>query len=317
MRSTASIVKLRLSQLPFQALAARNSYDPLGNLIIFSDPRGGSTWITELFSTIPETAILWEPLHLASGAKVFRTLNFHWRQYTPETTDWYEAQVAFDHLLRGKLLNQWICSRSSYLAFYHARRLVVKFCRANALVPWITRQFPFRYKPVLLLRHPFAVVASQLQYGSWNYQFTGFKVPDMPFPDLYMAHESYLRKLTTKEEALTATWCITNLVPLRHKHNNERWITVFYEDLLLHPERELRRIFDQWKITMPEHILSRVDKPSTTTKEATFSRGAASQLEKWQNDLSENQIKRMTAVLEYFKVEVYDGQNVLPLAADR
>jgi hypothetical protein len=313
MHSVASSLKSRLVSLSLQALAIQKNYDPQRNFIVFSDPRGGSTWLTELLSNIPQTAVIWEPLHLEFGAEIFRTLHFYWRQYIPEDVHWVEAHTAFEQLFRGKYLNRWLCSKSSLASIYHARRLIFKFCRGNAFIPWLTNQFRFIYKPVYLIRHPFAVVASQLRHGAWSYQFTRFQLPDVPYPQIYLTHEEYLKQLGTKEELLTAMWCITNLVPLRNKHNNQKWITVNYENMLLDPERELSRIFSQWNVDIPENISTKLRKPSATTKEATFVMGAVPQLQKWQKELTEYQISNMAAVLDYFGVEFYEAQSVLPV----
>lgn len=294
-------------------LARRNDFDPAGNLLIFSDPRGGSTWLTELVQTVPATALLWEPLHLRTAPQ-FRHLGFNWRQYIPADAEWPEARAAFELLFRGKTLGERLCSRTSVTEIEAAERLIVKFCRGNALLPWLTAQFDFTFKPLLLLRHPFAVAASQLAFGAWNRSFRGFNIPNGPFNDRYLAHQSFLESLKTKEEALVATWCLTNGVPLEHPSHDRRWIPIFYEHLLFEPEHVIEQIFAAWGLPVPDGILDRVRVASATTRDATFERSLHEQVTKWQRSFTPEQIERMSRVLDYFEIGCYTAEP-LPVVA--
>lgn len=300
------------ANLRLKARAKRNDFNPEDAMLIFSDPRGGSTWITEMVQQIPRTAVVWEPLHL-HYTDAFRTLGFGWRQYIPEEAEWDEARRTFEQVFRGRLLNDKIYDSSDFGRLKEADRLIVKLCRGNALLPWLTRQFAFRHKPVYLIRHPFAVVASQLRFGAWSKEFRRFRIPESGYDrELYAPHADFLQGLGTKEEALVAQWCLTNLVPLRHPENNVRWITVTYEAMLLDPERVLERIFGEWGVSVPAGALDRVREASATTKEATFQTSLEAQLRKWQNQLTDAQITRMRDVLNYFEVEHYD-EGTMPL----
>lgn len=286
-------------------------FDPLENIIIFSDPRGGSTWITEMVMQIPKTTVLWEPLHLTE-VEHFTKLNFSWRQHIPEYEEWPEAENAFEQVLRGKVLNEWTCRLSSPLQLFSSERMIVKFVRANAMIPWLTRTFDFKYTPIHLVRHPFAVVASQLNYGSWDYEFDGFKIPNTPYNDIYLKHAGFLSKIETKEEALVATWCITNMIPLTNTRNNVDWLTIFYEDLIVDPEREMNRIFSRWNLSVPDTVYEMMRKASSTTKDATFELSIDEQLSKWKTVFSTEQLQKMQDVLNYFDVKVYSAFEMKP-----
>lgn len=140
LRARTAVTNYRLG-----GLAKRNDFDPRDALLVFSDPRGGSTWITEMIQQIPRTAVVWEPLHLRY-TDAFRELGFTWRQYIPEHAEWEEARAAFERVLRGQILNEKLGSASSIKEFAQADQLIVKLCRGNALLPWLVRQFEFRHK---------------------------------------------------------------------------------------------------------------------------------------------------------------------------
>ena len=266
-------------------------FEPAENLVIFSDPRGGSTWMAEVISHLPHTVILWEPLHL-DKVPYIKQLGFGWQQFIPENETWPEAERAFEKIFSGKLINHWTSYMASPLAFLRADRMIIKICRANAMIPWITRTFQFKYDPIYMVRHPFAVVASQLQHGAWKRTYTGFRLPDCPYNDLYVRHADFLFTLKTKEEWLVAAWCLTNLIPLQNARNNSDWITVYYEDMISNPEQELDRIFERWKLPLPANILDQIRSPSSTTKEATFLKSIEQQLSKWQSFFSPKQIEK-------------------------
>jgi hypothetical protein len=244
---------------------------------------------------------------------LFKTLGFAKIQPIPEDARWDEAKEAFESVFRGKALNAWTCSHASRQSFVTANKIIVKFCRANALLPWLMRNFDFNYAPILLIRHPFAIAASKLEWGGWNYDFSGYAIPDCRFNEYYLKHKDFLSKIRTKEEAFVAEWCLQNLVCLRHARNNIDWITVYYECLLMNPEEEIQRIFDRWRLPMPDDIFDRIGKSSGTTKEATFKQGAEKQLGKWKLSFSREQLKRMAAVLEYFGADQY-SMDVFPKA---
>jgi hypothetical protein len=190
---------------------------------------------------------------------------------------------------------------------------VVKLIGANALLPWLTHQFNFSFTPIHFLRHPFAIVASQAKRPAWKKAgATGFKVPNCRFNEVYLQHQNFLSTLETRAEAMTAWWCLENSIPLRSPHNNVKWITLHYENLLMNPEIELRKIFTRWGIEMPASILDQVQQPSTTTTEATFLQSKEKQLSKWQESLGADQIFKMRRVLDYFEIECYN-EGFLPV----
>jgi hypothetical protein len=136
---------------------ARN-FDPRDNLILCSTPRGGSTWLAELLSQVPQTAVLFEPLHLWRKPP-FSDLNLCGYQPIPEHADWPEARAVFDAVFRGGFVNGWTGHESSILAFLLAKRMLVKMVRENAMLQWQDRNIKFRNRPVMLVLHQLQVFA--------------------------------------------------------------------------------------------------------------------------------------------------------------
>ena len=280
--------------------------DPKNNIIISGLPRGGTTWIAEVMETISDSLLLWEPLNVFTLAET-TDLEFSWRQYIPEHAQWPEAFFFFSELFHGKRIHP-LYFRKWDFPLKAKRRLLIKFCRANRLLPWLVTNFRLK-PPVYLVRHPCAVVSSQLRYGAW----TQIK-PSVMFSDhtrygkeFYEPYRRILARLSSTEELLTALWCLDNIIPLRHRDNNIKWTTVSYEGLLLRGEEELRRIFKRLEIEIPLKTMHRLSHPSSETKHGSPLLCGGDQLSGWRSHLNSEQIAMILHTLEDFEMtDIYD-----------
>ena len=300
----------RIKDFPFQFISNFKSIPVDNALLLFCDPRGGSTWLAETLNTIPRSLIIDEPLHL-NNTKALQDLNFSWRQYIPEQEAWPEAKSIFNKILRGKLLNNGLCYRNSPLEAAMANQLILKIIRGKALLPWLIKQFNFSYKPLVLVRNPFALIASQLKHGAWDYSFEKFQLPQSPFNEFFKTHLTFLSSLTSKEEQLTALWCMTNNVVLKHAENNSSWISFNYENLVLEPEKHFKQLFLAWGIKPPPQLWDSINQPSSTTV-GKKSIEAAALVSAWKKVLTLKQIEKIKEVLQYFEIDYY-SEEVLPL----
>jgi len=291
-------------------LAPKKTYNPTTNHYIFADPRGGSTWLMEIIQSITNEPVIWEPLDLKLRNNPFNKLKFGWRQHIPEQKEWKEALELFQKLFKGKILEKNILDYSTFSQLKDSETLLFKICRGNALLPWLCKNFEFNNQPVYLVRHPFAVVSSQLKHGAWDYDFKGFEIPDTPFNANYLKHKEFLTTLKTKEEALVASWCLSNLESLNHPHNNIKWITITYEDFVLNPEKELTRILRRWDLAIEVNTL-KLRKDSVTTR-ADSPNEALDRISNWKNNFNTRQLTAMGKVLDYFEVDLYQKNNSLP-----
>lgn len=328
MRSTirrgGGILRRKLAARSREYISRSCDFEPTGNLLLFGDPRGGTTWLTELLKEVPGTAVLWEPMHTRYVPRydrlgfTCRTPEYQRCCYLPEDAESEIARACLEQMLTGKFLNEWTCFMSSAREIKNADRLLIKFCYGTAMLPWLTRNFQFQYLPVHIVRHPFAVVASQLNHPHWIYgapdvsplNFTGFEF-DCEGHQLYGDHAQYLSGLKSKHELLTATWCISNLIPLQSDRNGADWITIYYEEIITEPERVFEDIFASWGMPIPETIWSRLRVPSVSTQDTNFRARPETQLSKWRDQLSQEQLREMAAVLNYFEIDLY-GSDIYP-----
>ncbi len=291
-------------------LQGRMRADPAKAILLFASPRGGSTWLEEILGTIPRTATIWEPLDLENVPQ-FRQLGFAWRQHIPTGESWPEAEELFIRLFSGGLLSPYLAQATTPMALRRADRLIVKFVRGHLLLPWITERFQVP-RPVLLVRHPCAVVASMRKHGAWK----GHAIPPPPPPPhrydaLVRELHGLAKGITTEEEYLAYIWCLTHAHLLHHPLNDAAWTTITYEELLLNTEATLRKVFTAWGMELPAAALEVATRPSRTTKPGSPTQDPQQQLAHWQKQLSQDQQQRIFAVLDRFGIGLY-GADPMP-----
>ncbi|MCX6319456.1 MAG: sulfotransferase [Bacteroidetes bacterium] len=282
-------------------------------ITVFAEPRGGSTWLGEIFNKLPQSLLVSEPMFLIPGYKELKKVDFTFNQYIPENTEWPEAEEFF-----GKLFNMQVHSLSSLRIYFHNKTLkniadtkyvIYKDVNSNMLLPWITSKF--QINPVYLIRHPCAVIASQLKYKHWDYIQKDvrayFPVTYARHNDLFEEFSDIISDIRTPEERMAAEWAIHNIVPLRHPANDSRWITVAYEKLLTDPEHELIRVFNRLGVEMPESILSEISTPSMTTVQSSRENIlSGNQLGSWKHYLRKDQVKTIIKTINRFGISFYD-----------
>ena len=289
-------------RLPCRWVAARNerrgdAYDLRSTFVVAGVPRGGTTWMGELLGELDDCLQLWEPLNRSTLARI-ADLPFTWRQHIPADADWPEAEDFFRRLFGGRILHPLLL-RPWDVPLRPSARHLVKFCRANRLLPWLVRRLDLR-PPVLLVRHPCAVVASQLRFGSWDLRDRPYRLPDGRYAEVYAPYRERLERLETPEARLAATWSLDHLVPLSDPLNDRAWITVSYERLVREGETELKRVFDRLGEPVPSASLARLRRPSATTIAGSAILEGGDQLAGWRRRLDAEQVRRVLDTVAAF-----------------
>lgn len=267
-------------------------YDERRTIVLTGSPRSGTTWVASLFGAIPGAAVLFEPLHLNEVPGAAR-VGFTWRTYVDPSADWPEGEAFMRRIVQGRLLTPW--TSREITSIRRVTTWVVKFVRANRLLPWIAERFPPRRR-VLLIRHPCAVVASRLAKG-WS---TGLGAPDDDHP-FGVDVGRYTASLRYHDERVTAQWALDVLVPLT-RPQPWPWEVVWFERLVEEGESYMRKTFDRWNTPMPDDIPRLLQQWSSTTRRS--SRGADA-LTAWQRELSSAQIERILKVAHRLGVTSY------------
>jgi len=200
-------------------------------------------------------------------------------------------------ILSGNQFTQWTTGKNSISELRNAQYLLTNFVRANRLMPWVLANFEFKFKPIVLVRHPIARALSQLNtFSHLKNKQPGFIVLQINNNDIYKENEHYLNSLNSLSEQKVALWCINNINTLSDLNVNKKTIRVYYEHLLLDPKNELTKIFNDWGLDLiiKQTVLRK--ESSTTTKQG-LPTDIMLQLNKWQNTLDDDMRKKIQSYL--------------------
>ncbi|HYZ91745.1 MAG TPA: sulfotransferase [Actinomycetota bacterium] len=269
-----------------------NSYDIRQTIVVCGSARSGTTWLAQTLQSVPGSAVLFEPLNLRRVARA-RRCGFRPRTYVRPGTDWPEGELLLGDILRGRLLTPWTVQEIR--RFARVQTWIVKFIEANRMLPWLTERFPVR-APVLLVRHPCAVVASQVA-AAW----TGdVELHDADLETDFPAVKHVLDAVETPIEHRAARWAIDTLVPLSAP-GPQRWTTLFYEDLVRN-EETLDPLFDRWNIPKPLAVGAHLRKISSTADR----RGTGHDpLTDWTRRLATDEVRRVLDVTHALGLDFY------------
>ena len=314
-------------------------FDIKNTLVITGSPRSGTTWLMEILRVIPGYTSLFEPLNPIYFPESFET-GFRSRTYLSPNKDWQIGEEYLKKIFTGQYpYYTGLLESGSYLnmkfsmlisgLLYQLKpellihkllgnKLIVKFVRFNRLLPWVVKRFQLR-NIILIIRHPCAVIASQLKTG-----FYGYHPAFPPYIDIFPNRKNILdeaskidvlnhsllnklKKIKTKEEILAASWCLDTYVPLSYPKPYP-WTVVIYEKLIKDGENEIIRLFNEiGEKKVPHSAFRHIRIPSLLIQKDDHEiiLEASEQLSKWKRFLSEKQVERILRVVSDFGLDFY------------
>jgi hypothetical protein len=291
-------------------------YDVRNTLVVSGSPRSGTTWVAELVATLPGHFILFEPIFPARNPEV-RRHGFYTDTYLSPDDPAPEQQDYMRRLLSGAdiTVSRLLVRRFQMISLLCFQGMIAKFVHGNLLLPWMLHRFPLR--AVLVVRHPCAVVASQLKSESWEplrisvesgeirdrIESGNWRWPDalaQRFPPL---HEAFC-SIETFEEYLTFDWLIQNYVPLALPRSPALFVTT-YEKLVEEEAAEMTRIFNHFGHAIPPRAHAQFRRPSATTVQSSNVATGRNPLTTWTHTLSLNQTEQILEFTHRFGVDFY------------
>lgn len=244
-------------------------YDLRDTIVVAGTPRSGTTWMAEVLSAKSGYTVIFEPLHPIWFPEAARS-GFKARTYVPPGKTWISGENYLKRVLSGKVVSTRFEGAEKYRNSFLSHKLIVKFVRANRLLPWLSEKFDVR-KIILLIRHPCAVIASQLRSGYYGYNDIYFGTDVCPKKEIIIGEAERIKsidvntikkieKIKTQEEVLAAVWCLDNFVPISSNQKN-RWLMVPYEKLMI-DRTNIKRIADICGISCSKINMEDISKPS-------------------------------------------------------
>jgi hypothetical protein len=301
---------------------SKKRFDIKDVILIAGTPRSGTTWLMDIMTTIPDYTSLFEPINPVWFPESFQ-VGFKSRTYLPVDKNWKEGEDYLRKIFTGKMVSRvpnYQLNLEVIMRRLLGHKLIIKAVRLNRMLPWITKRFKLR-GVFFIIRHPCAVISSQLKTGFYGYHPSSPPYNDIcPNLDDILEEASMingldtdllnkLKKIKSKEEILAAAWCLDNYVPLSYPKPHP-WTTVIYEKLAKEGEKEITRYFNEiGEKKIPSLAIKHSKRASlvTITDEAKNVSQAGVQLSKWKKSLSEKQIERILRIVSDFGLDFYSN----------
>jgi len=304
---------------PFWFSLLNKSFKAEDALLIFSENRGGSTWLMETLQKKLDAVTSFEPLYGREGK--FPKYGHHFSSpfyFGDEQSE----EVLYQFLKRtfkGLETSSHSLQFNSFRQLKEGQYLLVKMVNVNLIAPWVASEFDFKHKPIYLLRHPLAILASKMKYNSVDTNglpdrkidnFNTERIKSEQHP--YLEYLDIINSADTRYKRFLVEWCICNKDFLAGTYD-DKVLMVYYEGLVLDEQKVLNHIFREWN--MPELVGEdnvESSKASGTTAIGEKVLDGYQQLQKWCDFFSESDKKTFQEIFNYFDIETYNAKDPLP-----
>lgn len=299
-----------------KALSNVHRPDGTPNVLLFSTPRSGSTWLMELIWTQPGFKYCNQPLSLFNP-HVRRHLGIdRWEAlYEESSVPTFERYFADIFAGRVRFANPNPL-RGHYRPV--TRRIVVKEIHGLAdRIAWFGSTFDARI--VYLLRHPIAVAISSERFPllgafletSYREHFSG--------EQLILADR--IASLGSHLEQGVLSWCLQNAVPLRA--STDDWAVVTYEQMVVEPEPVITELARTLSLPAPDRMRAALTVPSVNVKiksseetqhllYETAAERRPDLVDKWRRRVDASDEARAMEIVEVFGIDTYTAGDVFP-----
>ena len=272
--------------------------DHRSSVFLAGSGRGGTTWVSGIVNHRNAYRFVFEPFH---PGKVRIMENFSRKQYLRAGDRREEYLRPARSVLNGEIRSLWTDRFNEKLV---ARRRLIKDIRANLLLGWMRENFP-GMPVILLLRHPCAVVASRLALGWRDILWETMEQEEL-VEDFLLPMEAEIRAASGPFERHLFSWCIENYVPLSQLGPGEIHLA-FYEEFLVRPDRELRRLFDFLGEDFDERAYRALRRPSPLSRHPEVP-----SVDAWRHSVSGRRLERAVEILGFFGLDRVYGEGPMP-----
>ncbi|PLX00074.1 MAG: hypothetical protein C0593_01780 [Marinilabiliales bacterium] len=252
--------------------------------------------------------IIWEPFH-STGINVIKP-RIQSRVF-PDHLNQPGIIKEFEAIFTGKKYNIWTEKMNPIIPKGRRPFPLVKSVRIHPSLDWLSANFPTNHPPIFLVRHPIPTSLSKIK----NFDLTDNIISEETQNHIppHISKDS-IPKISTALEKQVLYWCIHNYTGLK-RNTEKKWITVFYEDMVLNPEQVLPKIpclrdFDL------EKVLSDINKPSKSDFSGSYTKNNEDQLRRWERAIDDETKGKLQKILDLFDIDEYSCFDVLPIKQD-
>jgi len=277
-------------------------------ILLTGSGRSGTTWLENLLNHDNSKRIIFEPFHNTRNGSIS-----HWnpRQYLHPDENRPEYTEPLDEILSGKFRSTWSDQFNKKIIV--SSRLI-KAIRANFLLPWIHKRYP-GIPIIFLMRHPCAVAYSRIQLG-WEASVSNILAQKSLMKCCLEPFANILSDELEEFERHILVWCVENYVPLTQMKTGSMHV-VFYEDLVLQKDVEIRSAFKAVGQTAPDLEKLEMNQPSALTRADSSINQGEDILKSWTKNIAQPQVDRAVDLLTQFGLNRIYNESIHPqMSAD-
>jgi hypothetical protein len=296
------------------------------NILIYGISRGGTTLLAETLVALLNARLVWEPLFPFNDVKLnainpfsvkpYKKLGFGWSPHTSSAKD-VELNTYFDRLFSLKVRNIRYLRFTNFKAFKKSERTVFKFCFANFMYPYFQKRYA--HKAIILLRHPFAIAASSLDFGdnfkwhkdnysSWRY---GESKHSGHFFERYKAKYELIKSPFT----LLVFQAVSQFAYVMEHMDKTNTVIVYYEDIVMQPKSVFKQLQDFFEAPLNESLfMKQLSAQSFSSQKGHTKINPIDQLSKWKSKVPKEEIANGLRIFEAFSLTVYNDA-IMPIKA--
>jgi hypothetical protein len=281
-------------------------------LFVAGSGRSGTTWLAQVINYRNDYRLIFEPFH---RELVPLCAHFLHAQYLPPGLQDPTYLEPVGEILSGRVRTRWT---DRFNKNPLPRRRIVKEIRGNLMLRWLSVNFP-EMPIVLILRHPCAVAPSRLTVARDPRQdWFPYVEETLSQPALrrsfLMPYLELARELRTDFEKHVFMWCVENFVPLRQFRSGQLHV-LFYEDLCVHPEEEVDRLFDFLGEPYDRRVFRSWKRPSWQSKAHSSIVTGKGLHDGWLELVSHDETRRAIEILAAFGLDRIYSADPMPRRA--
>jgi hypothetical protein len=316
-------------------------YSGSSSRILLGSGRSGTTWIQDCLAESNALRPIFEPLHPAESTLGARcAYDVVTRESPDEELEKFFVDPTFDlvakrwtahrapigllHPTLSQLSKQAFAKRFlkgwwQYAASFRRNQYKLRFeetlikcIRANLMVDWLVNRMD--YSVALIIRHPCAVVESQMRLGAvWDprEKIDLYRANDKLHALTDRRYEQLLGRNLSTAEALCLNWVIENQWPYENSKDGNYSVTL-YEELLENPGEEWTKLCASLGLeNRPTEDL--VARPSQQSSEIRSGSEPGYRSASWQRNLNVSQLDEIQGILDDTNFHLYSVEEVYPL----
>ncbi|WP_081211243.1 sulfotransferase domain-containing protein [Salegentibacter sediminis] len=288
-------------------------------VVIYSEPRSGSTWLMEIIQYYtPNSVINWEPLDHRKGV-LPSNCNIGWRLGKPiDEENNFQIISYFKEIITMKKINHHTLMLAGIKELFSAKWVITKFVRANEIIPLLLGNFPDT-RFIYLQRHPLVCSVSQLKnFNKINSSNIWNEIPTSELPEIFNLpgfekDRAFILTLNTYIEREVAIWCFYAIrLENRIQDKEHNIFKVFYEELVNEPFAVLERINEKFRFLNLEKPDFPFNNASKSNYRNTYDYEDRLKNNSIFNSWESEKLEKIQAVFNHFKYRTYTAFSPYP-----